>query len=252
MDKQNTKQTGAHIESIDRHFTDLGAEFVIAADQLAHRLLKIRAVVFDWDGVFNDGSKGAGVTSSFSEADSMGTNLLRYGLRLHHQRMPVAAVISGEKNHSAREFVLREHFDCLYTGVKNKRAAIDHLCSLFELEPSTIGCVFDDVNDLAMADACGVRFMIRRPASPLFADYARTHGLCDYVSGSRSGHCAVREVSELVLGLLGQHAQVVGSRMAFDSSYRDYFDRRQTITSLFFRQADDEIVESHRMDEGSS
>ena len=116
MDNNLTKQTGAHIESIASHFIDLGGEFVLPADRLARRMLDIRAVVFDWDGVFNDGSKGAGHTSTFSEADSMGTNLLRYGLQLHRGRMPIAAVISGENNPSAREFVLREHFDCLYTG----------------------------------------------------------------------------------------------------------------------------------------
>lgn len=244
-----TKRTGAHIESIASQFADLGGEFVVAADQLAGRLEHIRAVVFDWDGVFNDGTKTAGNSSSFNEADSMGTNLLRYGLRLYRQRMPVAAVISGEKNPSAREFVRREHFDCLYTAVKNKRLAVDHLCSLYGLEHSAIACVFDDVNDLAMAKTCGVRFMIRRAANPLLAEYARTQGLCDYVSASRAGHCAVREVSELFLGLLGQYTQVVRSRMDFDSSYRDYFDRRQAVFSRYYLQADEEIVESPRADE---
>jgi 3-deoxy-D-manno-octulosonate 8-phosphate phosphatase (KDO 8-P phosphatase) len=75
--------------------------------------------------------------------------------------------------------------------------------------------------------------------------------LCDYASGSSADNCAVREVSELILGLLGRFEEVVASRTAFDSSYRDYFDRRQGITSRFYRQADDEIVESSRRDEES-
>jgi 3-deoxy-D-manno-octulosonate 8-phosphate phosphatase (KDO 8-P phosphatase) len=166
--------------------------------------------------------------------------------------MPVAAVISGEINPSARQFVLREHFDCLYAGVKNKRAAVDHLCSQFGLEPAAVACVYDDVNDLAMADTCGLRVMIRRPSSPLFAAFARSHALCDYISGSRADRCAVREVSELLLGLLGLFEQVVGSRTAFDSSYREYFDGRQGISSRFYGQADDEIVEISRVNEKSS
>lgn len=182
----------------------------------------------------------------------MGTNLLRYGLQLHHRRMPVTAVISGEKNLSAQEFVLREHFNCLYSGVKNKRAAVDHLCTRYGLEHAAIACVYDDVNDLAMADTCGVRVMIRRPASPLFAEHVRTRRLCDYVSGSCSQRYAVREVSELFLGLLGQYTEVVSSRTSFDSPYRDYFARRQAITPRFYGQTDDEIVESSRMDGRSS
>ena len=251
MDNPENKQTDEHIESIARRFSELGAAFVVPAEQLASRLKLVRAVVFDWDGVFNRGIKGGGSASGFSEADSMGTNLLRYGLRLHHRRMPVTAVISGEINPSAREFVLREHFDCLYAGVKNKRSAVEHLCSLFGMEPAAIACVFDDVNDLAMAGSCGVRFLIRRPASPLFTDYAHSRALCDYTSGSSADNYAVREVSELILGLLGRFEEVVVSRTAFDSSYRDYFDRRQGITSRFYRQADDEIVESSRRDEES-
>jgi 3-deoxy-D-manno-octulosonate 8-phosphate phosphatase (KDO 8-P phosphatase) len=249
LDNHQTKEAGEHIESIARHFINLGGEFVGPADRLASKLVDIGALVFDWDGVFNDGTKGAGNASTFSEADSMGTNLLRYGLLLHNQRMPVTAVISGEKDLSAQGFVLREHFDCLYAGVKNKRVAVDHLRKLFGLEPGAVACVYDDVNDLAMADTCSVRFMIRRPASPLFAAYARTQRLCDYISGCSSDHHAVREISELFLGLLGQYAEVVSSRTAFDSPYRDFFARRQAITPRIYRQADDEIVESFRMDD---
>ena len=252
LGNHHTNQTGKHIESIAGHFSDAGGEFVVPAVQLAGMLEDIRALVFDWDGVFNDGAKDAGKSSTFSEADSMGTNLLRYGLRLHHGSMPVAAVISGERNATARQFVLREHFDCLYTGIKDKRLAVDHLCSRFGLEHRAIACVFDDVNDLAMAKTCGVRFLIRRSASPLLADYARSQGLCDYVSGSSPKDHAVREVSELFLGLLGQFSSVVGSRTMFDSSYRDYFDRRQAIDSRFYSQAGDEIVAWSPMDEKTS
>ena len=249
MDKHRIKQAPEAIEAVAGRFIDLGGEFIRAVDQLVAKLGLIRALVFDWDGVFNNGSKGAGSASTFSEADSMGTNLLRYGLQRHHRRMPVTAVITGEKNLSAREFVVREHFNCLYAGVKNKRLAVDHLCALFGLQSAAVACVYDDVNDLAMAGVCGVRFLIRRPASPLFAAYARDSGLCDYISGSGPDRHAVREISELFLGLLGQYSAVVGSRTAFDPDYRDFFSRRQTITPLFYRQADEEIVESSPADD---
>ena len=129
---------------------------------------------------------------------------------------------------------------------------VDKVKKGFQGTNINIACVYDDVNDLAMAETCGVRCMIRRAANPLFADFARRRGLCDYISGSRSDRFAVREISELFLGLLGQYEQVVQSRTAFDATYREYFDRRQAIPSRFYRQADEKIIESPRIDEKAS
>ena len=47
------------------------------------RLDKIKAFVFDWDGVFNNGAKDSEGASPFNEVDAMGTNLLRFN---HHLR----------------------------------------------------------------------------------------------------------------------------------------------------------------------
>jgi len=210
-------------------FSGLGGVFLTDAAVLRSRLEAVRGLVFDWDGVFNAGVKGPDSSSAFSEADSMGTNMLRYGLWGRSRVLPVTAIITGEQNAGADLFVQREHFHALYQGVKHKGEAIDHFCSYHELSRSQLACVFDDINDLGMADGCGVRVLIRRASSPLLENFAVRHGLCDYITGAEGGNHAVREVSELLLGLLGVFDAVVQSRRTVDDSYTAYFTDRQAV-----------------------
>jgi len=223
-------------------FAAAGGRFVTPPDEVAEKLAECRAVVFDWDGVFNDGRKGAASGSGFTEADSMGTNMLRYGLWRRLGALPVTAIISGENNESARAFAAREHFDAAYTGMLDKRQVIEHLCALRGLRPEQIACVFDDINDLPMAALCGLRFRVGRSASPLFAKHADGQGWSDYVSGAVGGEFAVREICELMLGLMRCYADVVASRTALDDRYREYLGLRQKIPPAFFGQDGDAIV----------
>ncbi len=90
-------------------FTAAGGNFVTPVEELIQKLAECRAVVFDWDGVFNAGRKGQTSSSGFSEVDSMGTNMLRYGLWRRQGVLPYTAIISGENNESAVAFAEREH-----------------------------------------------------------------------------------------------------------------------------------------------
>jgi 3-deoxy-D-manno-octulosonate 8-phosphate phosphatase (KDO 8-P phosphatase) len=198
-------------------------------------LRQISGVVCDWDGVFNDGTKGEGSTSMFAEADSMGMNLLRYALwRENGENMPVTALITGVENPSARVFATREHFHAIYYGAKSKTGAIEALCRQHRLSPDRLICIFDDVNDLGMAFGCGIRALVRRDASPLLQDYVARHGLCDYITANSARTHAVREVAELLLGLLGTFDAVVTSRVAWDAEYVRFFSARQSVTTEVF------------------
>jgi len=223
-------------------FKAAGGRFVTPVEELTRRLEQCQAIVFDWDGVFNAGRKGHAATSGFSEADSMGTNMLRYGLWRKLGRLPFAAIISGENNASAIAFAEREHFDATYTGMRDKKQVIEHVCDQHELRPEQIACVFDDINDLPMAEICGLRFRVRRDASPLFAAMANSGDYCDYVTGANADRYAVREVCELMLGLMDAYTDVVDSRVAYDTRYQDYFKTRQSATTSPYGQDGDSIV----------
>ena len=211
------------------HFSALGGVFLTEPPALAARLESVRGLVFDWDGVFNRGVKGAGAASTFSEADSMGTNMLRYGLWRAHDALPACAIITGEANASAKLFAEREHFHALYQGVRNKAEAIEQFCSDFGLARDEIACVFDDINDLGMAAGCAVRILVRRSSSPLLQEHAVREGLCDYVTASEADGHAVREAAEMLLGLMGAFDAVVRSRTAVDDDYSRYFAARQAV-----------------------
>lgn len=222
-------QSLASPAAVGAAFERLGGTFVHAPELLAERLRQVAAIVLDWDGVFNRGEKAQGSSSGFTESDSMGMNMLRYALWRRDGRLPAVVIITGEHNAAAEQLARREHFDAIYFGVKNKREAMAHCRQRYSLAPREIACVFDDINDLAMASDCGIRVLVRRTASALLQAYVATRGLCDYVTASQSGNYAVREAAELLLGLMGSFEEVVESRCAHDEAYRTYFAARQRV-----------------------
>jgi 3-deoxy-D-manno-octulosonate 8-phosphate phosphatase (KDO 8-P phosphatase) len=63
---------------IQEEFESIGGIFVHPLQTLIKKFKGIKAFVFDWDGVFNNAQKNENKSSTFNEADSMGTNLIRY------------------------------------------------------------------------------------------------------------------------------------------------------------------------------
>ncbi|MEM9022358.1 MAG: phosphatase [Bacteroidota bacterium] len=214
---------------VESSFSAIGGAFLIPAAELQARLATIKAYVFDWDGVFNSGFKGQEVHSPFSEADSMGTNMVRFAHWLRTGELPITAILTGALNPSAQIMAEREHFNLLAYRFLSKREGLEHLCREYGLQPSEIAFVFDDILDLVVSEQVGVRFQVQRHASPMFSDYVAKHNLADYVTGHTGGDHAVREVCELILGLNGQFEEAVEHRMAFSPTYTEYFTQRNNV-----------------------
>ena len=220
---------------IERTFADLGGQFITPVETFTQKLRAIRAIVFDWDGVFNDGVKTEAGSSSFSEVDSMGTNLLRFGLWLQQDRqLPIAAIITGVTNVLSETLVRREHFHASYSQAKHKIDVLHHLLNQHNIQPHEVAFFFDDALDLSVAEVAGVRIMIRRNANPLFTRYVIQNGLVDYVTGSQSGQFAVRESCELLLGLLGQYDSVMQERLRYRPVYDEYYQQRQAVEPTYW------------------
>jgi 3-deoxy-D-manno-octulosonate 8-phosphate phosphatase (KDO 8-P phosphatase) len=224
-------------------FTEVGGEFIFPEATLIEKIKHIKAFVFDWDGVFTDGSKDHLLQSHFNEVDSMGTNLLRFSYYLNHKELPITAIISGEKNSAAFTFVDRERFHSSYSKFANKIDAAKHLCEAYHIELHQIAYVFDDVLDLSLADVCGLRIFIPRKANPLFNEFVLKHHLTDYTTGAPSGQCAVREASELMIGLNGNYDFVISERANFSSNYKSYLESRKATTPVYYTSQDGEVVE---------
>ena len=227
-------------------FRNIGAEFVISAQELASKLSFIQAFILDWDGVWNDGSKSLEKPSPYAEPDSMGTNLLRYECWGRNHEMPIFAIITGADNPTAIRLAKREHFQAVYSKTRDKKQAIMHLCELYDIHPIQIACVFDDANDLAMAKICGLRFMVRRNASPLLMDYAKRYQLCDYITGHQGGNNAVREICEMLMELHDNYDKVINNRVELSQNYLKYYTERNTLKTQFFITEGKEII-SHEV-----
>jgi 3-deoxy-D-manno-octulosonate 8-phosphate phosphatase (KDO 8-P phosphatase) len=145
----------------------------------------------------------------------------------------VCALITGADNPSARDFARREHFHRIYQGVLDKRQALQQLCADHALQPDTMMYMFDDVNDLGVAALTGIRVLVRREASPLLAQHARSASLADYITGLSPPLHAVREACELMMGLMQAFSAVATARGEFTDVYRRYFAERQRIDTAF-------------------
>lgn len=230
------------MNATEKIYKDMGAEFVIPADEIAQKFSTIKAFVFDWDGVFNNGEKNGSGSSSFNEIDSMGTNLLRFAYYLKHKQLPHTAVISGEKNESAFFFAQREHFSASYFKIANKKWALDHLCNIYGIKPHEICYFFDDVLDLSIAQQAGLRILVNRKATTLFTNYVKHHNLADYITASPSGNFAVREACEMLMGVTGTFDEVITRRMDYDDVYQQFIMIRNIPAAHFYTYNNRQII----------
>ena len=219
-------------------FKKIGGEFMAPISQLKSKAGKIKAFVFDWDGVFNDSRKSGKGESYFTEVDSMGTNLMRFGNWLRNQeRMPYSGVISGELSDSAIQFIEREHFNYGYFKAKDKIEAWKDFLIKTKLQPKEVAFFFDDVLDLPVAKECGLRFCMRRTSNPVLNAYLRKNNLADYLTGNLSGNFALREACELMMFLQNNATKVLDERVSYSKTYSRFITIRNSIRTQIFNKA---------------
>jgi len=229
-----------HPEQIKSFFK---GSFLASPETLLAKLHHIKAFVFDWDGVFNAGFKDAGGSSPFNEIDSMGINMMRFNHFIRKGENPVMAVISGEHNAAALFLSKREHFHCVYSGIRNKKDALLHFCSVHNIKPEEIAFFFDDILDLSLAPICGLRILVGRESNPMFNNLVQTNELADYITANDGGHNAIREAAELIIGITGRYNNTIMQRVAWSDNYQHYITERNTITTNYFIHSGTEITE---------
>lgn len=217
--------------------------FIVSPEELLRKLNSVKAFVFDWDGVFNNGQKDDNGSSHFNEVDAMGTNLLRFNHHLRHGQPPVTAIITGERNRASLTFANREHLNAVYCGIKYKADALKHLCEAYGITPEEVAFMFDDVLDFSAAELCGLRIMVNRDCNPLLVDYAQRHGLVDYLTNNSGATHAIREVVELLTGISGHYEETITERSHFTDTYRQYLEARNKPSVKLYTVNQDIITE---------
>lgn len=232
------------MKTVQGIYEEMGAEFAVPQHKILEKLQFVKAFIFDWDGVFNDGVKQANGSSSFNEIDSMGLNLLRFSSWLRNKKMPYSAIISGEKNETAFFFCKRECLHASYFKVADKKLALQHFCEAHGIKPHEVCYVFDDVLDLPVASVTGLRVFIPRKSTRLLTNYVKQNQYADYITAASSGQYAVRETCEMLMAVLGDYEKVVTLRMNFDESYKEYVALRKDTTTQFFTLSNGAIAKA--------
>jgi 3-deoxy-D-manno-octulosonate 8-phosphate phosphatase (KDO 8-P phosphatase) len=218
------------------------AHFII--ETLTNKWANIKALISDWDGVFNDGQKNPQLAGYFSEADSMGLNLLRYSLYLKNNQIPPFAIITGADNPTAIEFAKREKLQAVYSKILDKKIAFEHFCKKNNLQPHEVAFFFDDVNDLGVAKLCGVRFLIQRKSTPFFTNFIKQNNLADLITDFQGGEHAIREVCENIWNVNQEYEKIIHDRSEFVTVYQNYFHLRQKQNvPTFFKWIDGDIIQ---------
>jgi 3-deoxy-D-manno-octulosonate 8-phosphate phosphatase (KDO 8-P phosphatase) len=157
--------------------------------------------------------------------------------------MPIMAIITGERNTAAHALAEREHFESTYYKIKHKSTALEHLCKQHNLTPEEVVFVFDDILDLDVSAKVGIRIMVQRQnCNPLLIKYALERNLVDYLTANDGNQNAIREASELLMGLTGIYNETLDDRIAYNDLYRKYITTRNNIPSDFYTIDGDAIV----------
>ena len=156
------------------------------------KLLTLRAIAFDVDGVLTDGtliwSSTGEESKRFSFTDIMGVSLLRrLGIRM--------ALISGEPSPLVDLYAKKMHIPFVQKGTRDKATALREFSAKFDI-PLERTCFFgDDVNDLFAMEIAGLCACPSNAAEEV-RTYVAEHG---FVSTQPGGHGAVRSFADAIL-----------------------------------------------------
>lgn len=157
------------------------------------KLKKIKAVAMDVDGVLTDGTfwwdRDNFELKRFCFADITGIPLAkRAGL--------VIALISGESSDSGVAIVNRYakklKIEDVFTGCKDKAAALREFAGKYNLDLSEICFMGDDINDLPAMELAGLT------VAPANANPSVLKKV-DLITKLEGGHGAVRELLDMII-----------------------------------------------------
>lgn len=161
----------------------------IFESQLRARLLQVKLLALDVDGVLTDG--GLYYTES-------GEELKRFnikdgqGIKLAMQSGIEVAIITAKSSlstlHRAKDLGITH----TYLGVEDKLSTLEKLCEKLTLSLPQVAYVGDDINDLAVMQAVGCPLTV--------ADAVSVNQACAlYVTKLPGGQGAVREICDILV-----------------------------------------------------
>jgi N-acylneuraminate cytidylyltransferase len=160
-------------------------------------LARIRALFSDCDGVLTDGgmyyTEFGDEMKRFQTRDGVGFQMLR-------ERNVLTGIITSEAVDLVRRRGEKLWLDEVHLGVSDKLALVRSLCEQHGLALDEVAYVGDDVGDLDVIKAVGLGCAVRT-AIPQVVQAAR------YVTATRGGEGAVREIAELICAAIDREGR---------------------------------------------
>ena len=157
-------------------------------------LQKVRAFVFDVDGVFTDGKLYLFGQDEFVRAMNIKDG---YAVRYAIDKGYPIGIISGGNSHAVHERFRKLGVTDIYLNTHDKKDKLEEFYFQYDLDPSSILYMGDDIPDYQVMQQCGI------PTCP--SDAAEEiKALSRYISDFKGGQGCVRDVIEQVLRLQGK------------------------------------------------
>jgi YrbI family 3-deoxy-D-manno-octulosonate 8-phosphate phosphatase len=157
--------------------------------KLIKKFANIQLVLTDVDGVLTDGGmyysvKGEAM-KKFNTRDSMGMELL------YKVNIPTI-LITREKSEIVKKRAKKIKIHELKMGVMNKEKLFPKICSDFNLNPSQIVYIGDDVNDFKILKLAGLSTCPSDAVEKIQTNV-------DYICNAAGGKGAFREIADIIL-----------------------------------------------------
>jgi 3-deoxy-D-manno-octulosonate 8-phosphate phosphatase (KDO 8-P phosphatase) len=160
----------------------------------------ISLLICDVDGVFSDGRIYMG-----NDGEELKTFHTRdgYGIKTLMQAGVKVAVITGRRSTIVENRMKALGVELLYQGQDNKLAAYEDICRQLNIPPEATGYIGDDLIDWPVMEKVALKVCVQ-DGHPLLKRRA------NYVTFTRGGYGAVREVCDLILQAKGELESYMG------------------------------------------
>jgi len=157
-------------------------------NKIQNKIKKIEIILTDVDGVLTDGgryySENGESLKKFHVRDGMGVNiLLRNGIK--------TIIITKENSKITKKWAKDMNVTKVISGSLKKENELPKICKTFNLSPTQIAYIGDDVNDIGLLKKVGFS-ATTNDADNMIKEHV------DYVCTKDGGNGAFREISDII------------------------------------------------------
>ena len=169
------------------------------SDEIIQRAKRIKAFIFDVDGVFTNGA-----IIYDNEGNEWKHFSVKDGQIIKHLKSSgiLVGVITGRESEVVKRRCKELKLDFHFHGIKNKLEIYEDLKIKFSLADEDISYIGDDINDLPLLSRVGLS---ATPNDSMTYVAKEVH----LVSKKRGGKGVIREVADLVLAAQGKMEDII-------------------------------------------